>query len=83
MRSPTSKIVSKATLLLAIFALLPLSSCGKLPEKEYTPEEIVESVDDALHSVETEIEEIPSDEVNWEEAELVEVENADETASIV
>ena len=83
MRSPTSKIVSKATLLLAIFALLPLSSCGKLPEKEYTPEEIVESVDDALHSVETEIEEIPSDEVDWEEAELVEAENADETASIV
>ena len=83
MRLPFSKICSKAIFLFATFALLPLSSCGKPPEKDYSPEEIVESVDDALHSIDTEIEEVPADEIEWNDSELVAVETADETASIV
>ena len=78
------KFLTKAALLLAMFATLPLSSCGKIPEKEYSPEEIVESIDEALHAIDTEVEEIPADQVDWDEAEgLVAVDNPDETASIV
>ena len=84
MRRPIPKPWSKFVLFLAMSAMLPLSACAKAPEREYLPEEIVESIDDALHSVGTEIVEVPSDEVDWEEAEdLVAVDNADETASIV
>ena len=84
MRRPMRKNLFKPAILLAIFALLPLSSCAKLPEKEYTPEEIVESIDDALHSIDTEIEELPADEVDWgEPSELKDVENVDESTSIV
>ena len=84
MRHPIPKPLPKAIVLLMVFLMLPLVSCAKAPEKEYTPEEIVESVDEALHSIKTDIEEIPAEEVDWEEAEgLTAIDNPDETASIV
>ncbi len=84
MKRPIPKSLSKVILFFVMFAMLPLSSCGKMPERVYSPEEIVASIDDALHSIDTEVVEVPSEEVDWGEVdELVAVENPDETASIV
>ena len=84
MKHPIRKALFKSTLFILLFSLLPLTSCGKYPEKEYTPEEIVESIDNALHSIETDVEEIPAEEMDWGEAEEMKpVDNPDETSSII